>query len=478
MLEYQPNKSKIKNPYIKIMSKFLKFAATASVSICLSSSAYASQIFDPIKNQQGFSVNCVNTGVSGACTKYSQLISNATGNTFVPVGYNVNFGYYDKNGADGLPASYHYLTDGYPNGSRPIQSTGANTVRLWTGQWAGNPTQSVGNAFPTPGYDSQTAGYARLIQASLQGGVVPILSIAETNSSMYNPSDPTGLSYPTITSSTGTWSVPNATPVVINGNYGGTIGLSTSVGKWITPQMLNLLNNNPDLIVNITNEWGQPMSTVNPNDVVYNKPAETYWANSYKYAINVLRAAGINNLFNIDATGGGTYADGIIQDGVSIENSDPLRKVVFSAHAYGIYNDSKDCNLPGFTKCSTITPNEYQYDLATELNALADAGVPVTIGEFGNSYFNGNNFNYQNLVTQANQNKLGWGYWLYSNPGDAIYEQPYLDGVLRKLSANPNYQLQPVSGANVPFEFSPIQGFILGLPSFLGLRYLKKKNKR
>ena len=33
----------------------------------------------------------------------------------------------------------------------------------------------------------------------------------------------------------------------------------------------------------------------------------------------------------------------------------------------------------------------------------------------------------------------------------------------------------PSASTNVPFEFSPEQGFMLGIPLFIGLRYLKKK---
>jgi hypothetical protein len=36
--------------------------------------------------------------------------------------------------------------------------------------------------------------------------------------------------------------------------------------------------------------------------------------------------------------------------------------------------------------------------------------------------------------------------------------------------------LAPAASSAVPFEFSPEQGFMLGLPVFLGLRQLKKKN--
>ena len=455
------------------MLKLSQFASIVSLlSLGLIAPAHAQQVFPAITNQQGFSVNCLNSS-NGTCTQYSQLISKATGHTFIPVGYNLNFGYYDRftPQLDDI-ISHYYLNHELPN-------TGANTVRIWSGQWDNNPTQFIGNTAPIPGANSQTAGYAKLIKESLAAGLIPIVAPAETTNSLYDPFDPTGAGFAPITSSTGTWSVPSAPLPVLNYPSNGLIGLAKSVSTWIQPANVALFNANPDAIVNITNEWGQAPSTVNPYDPIYNDPVEQYWKQSYEYAINAMRQAGITSTLMIDAN----LATGIIQDGVEIENADPLHNVVFSAHAYSTYNDNADCNNTGLTGCSSSPANAYQYDLQNVISALAQAGVPVDFGEYSNNQFQPD-YNYQNLVTLANQNGIGYQYWLYGNaPGD----QAYLNSVMQSLALNPNYQVQPnelsappVSQprTKVPFEFSPIQGLVLGLPSFLGLRYLKKKNKK
>jgi hypothetical protein len=439
------------------MLKLSQFASIVSLlSLGLIAPAHAQQVFPAITNQQGFSVNCLNSS-NGTCTQYSQLISNATGHTFIPVGYNLNFGYYDQQpDAQGLPVSYKYLTFDLP-------TTGANAVRLWSGQWAGNPTQAVGNVFPVAGDNSQTAGYAELIKQSLAGGLIPIVAPAETTNSLYDPFDPTGASYAPITTSTGTWSVPSAPSPALNYPSNGTTGLASSISTWIQPTNVALLNVNPDAIVNITNEWGQAFSTVNPYDPVYNNPVEQYWKQSYEYAINAMRQAGINSTLMIDAN----FATGIIQDGVAIENADPLHNVVFSAHAYSTYNDNADCNNTGLTGCNSSAANAYQYDLQSEIDALAQAGVPVDFGEFAGSNSQ-TQYNYQNLVTLANQNGLGWQNWLYGTSG---VEQSYLNPIMQSLALNPNYQVQPLS-APVP-EPAQYLGGILAI----GLGWIVKKIK-
>ena len=48
-------------------------------------------------------------------------------------------------------------------------------------------------------------------------------------------------------------------------------------------------------------------------------------------------------------------------------------------------------------------------------------------------------------------------------------------GVQTKFASGLNHPAGITFSTPVPFEFSPEQGFILGVPLFLGLRYLKKK---
>ena len=71
---------------------------------------------------------------------------------------------------------------------------------------------------------------------------------------------------------------------------------------------------------------------------------------------------------------------------------------------------------------------------------------------------------------------------IYSTTGGNISGQgPYLaaDNWIHGSGGGGNVTsstLTPAASTPVPFEFSPEQGFILGIPLFLGLRKLKSKN--
>ncbi len=71
-----------------------------------------------------------------------------------------------------------------------------------------------------------------------------------------------------------------------------------------------------------------------------------------------------------------------------------------------------------------------------------------TDGFFVGIYYNGSGF------SEVNRSSTGY---------------PYNDPDITSST------LTPVASTPVPFEFSPEQGFILGIPLFLGLRKLKKK---
>ncbi len=71
-----------------------------------------------------------------------------------------------------------------------------------------------------------------------------------------------------------------------------------------------------------------------------------------------------------------------------------------------------------------------------------------TDGSYVNIYYNGSGFSAVNI-----------SYTWYSGSDPGITSST----------------LTPVASTPVPFEFSPEQGFILGIPLFLGLRKLKKK---
>jgi mannan endo-1,4-beta-mannosidase len=109
-------------------------------------------------------------------------------------------------------------------------------------------------------------------------------------------------------------------------------------------------------LLNIANEFGASDSTA--------------WRDQYISAIQQLRAAGVTNTLVIDAGGCGQDAPDLIKYGAAVAASDPQRNVVLDAHIYGQY-----CVNPG---CQS-----WQQELTSSLNAFAQIGAPILLGEFG-----------------------------------------------------------------------------------------------
>ncbi len=105
------------------------------------------------------------------------------------------------------------------------------------------------------------------------------------------------------------------------------------------------------LIINIANEWGN--GTVN----------ELAWKNAYLPAVTTIRNAGYKVPIMIDATGYGQNENCIVQYGLDLLNSDPLKNIIFSAHAYSNWNNS-----------STY---------ASRINAMLNKNLCIVFGEFG-----------------------------------------------------------------------------------------------
>lgn len=82
------------------------------------------------------------------------------------------------------------------------------------------------------------------------------------------------------------------------------------------------------LILNIANEWGDGSVT------------STAWKNAYLPAINTLRTAGYRIPFLIDAPGYGQNETAIVEAGAELLNGDPLKNIIFSAHAYSNWNNA------------------------------------------------------------------------------------------------------------------------------------------
>jgi hypothetical protein len=433
----------------------------------------ASQTFPAITNQLGFHV------------EGNKLISNASGQQFVPAGYNLPVGYYlNPASTNGQVTNIIPLTTGQtsldPN-NVPLGQTGANTVRLWAlDHFPG------GGATP-----NQIVGLPTLVQLSLQQGLVPMLTEGlTTGKNSFDPSNSgnypviNNISPPPFPSCLPIWDGScQSVSTAINGytpDNPTDWGLWQAIQSWTSPANVAMFQANPDLILNPANEWGllaNGFSNNNPNPDI-----AKYWSDSYIYAINYLRSKGIDNTLVIDAPSSGSYYPAIVNFGKTIENADPKHNTVFSVHAYNGFND---CTTPN------CAPG-WQVNLQDTVNQLAALDVPVIFGEVSvpNKYTTPpveTTYNYQNLVKSANANKMGWLFWMWDTPSDNPYPDysPAMYDLsgnstygLKTLATNQIYQLNPQAGQAVPFEFSPEQGFFLGLPTFLGLRYLKRKRNK
>jgi len=105
------------------------------------------------------------------------------------------------------------------------------------------------------------------------------------------------------------------------------------------------------LIINIANEWGD--GSVN----------ELAWKNAYIPAISIIRNAGYKVPIMIDAPGYGQNENAIVQYGADLLNSDPLKNIIFSTHAYSNWNNN-----------STYS---------SRINAMLNKGLCIVFGEFG-----------------------------------------------------------------------------------------------
>jgi len=103
---------------------------------------------------------------------------------------------------------------------------------------------------------------------------------------------------------------------------------------------------------------------------------------------------------------------------------------------------------------------------------------PILVNNTGFA-FNANDtsvYNY-NILAIYSQSSIGFntqGPYLQADSVVQQYSRAGIGGGTLSYSITSS-NLKPYSATPVPFEFSPEQGFILGVPLFLGLRKLKKK---
>lgn len=139
------------------------------------------------------------------------------------------------------------------------------------------------------------------------------------------------------------------------------------------------------MLLNIANEWGH-----------IDMPRGAY-VEEYSEAIRRLRAAGYRNLLVIDASHCGQDIRPVVDGGGHrLLGADPLRRVVFSAHAYNWLWD---------------TPEEMEHNLTL----LWASGLPYIFGEYGSREFDGVDDLW--LRERCAQLGIGWIAWSWKGNG-------------------------------------------------------------
>ena len=153
----------------------------------------------------------------------------------------------------------------------------------------------------------------------------------------------------------------------------------------------DLLNANKDyVIVNIANEW------------LGTSGADTVWKDTYTTAIKAMRAAGIENCIQVDASGWGQEDTYVIRDAASVLEADPMNNVAFSYHMYYVL---------GGTAAK----------IKSAIDGALAAGIHISVGEF--SYWqNQNGVDERTIVDYCTAKDVGWLAWSWS--GNSGNDQP------------------------------------------------------
>ena len=138
------------------------------------------------------------------------------------------------------------------------------------------------------------------------------------------------------------------------------------------------------VIINIGNE---PYGNFNTSN----------WINDTKTAIAEMRSAGFQHLLMVDAPDWGQDWEFIMRDNAaSILNSDPNKNIVFSIHMYGVFDTASK--------------------IQSYVSAFVNAGLPLTIGEFGHQHTDGNP-DEDSIMSIAQANGIGYLGWMWSGGG-------------------------------------------------------------
>lgn len=166
---------------------------------------------------------------------------------------------------------------------------------------------------------------------------------------------------------------------------------------WTQAAVVQLMQKHKGYVIaNIANEFGYVQWTSNA------AASKVTWKNHYKNTVSTLRGAGLTIPLMIDAPDCGTSLQPMLDVALEIENSDPLKNIVFSAHAYWSANFGYD----------SLT-------LRTQLLKVKNAAVPVWLGEVANFQSDSQPcqypINWNALLNICQELNIGWIAWEWEN---------------------------------------------------------------
>ncbi|TDB78149.1 glycoside hydrolase family 5 protein, partial [Micromonospora sp. KC723] len=172
------------------------------------------------------------------------------------------------------------------------------------------------------------------------------------------------------------------------GEEGAAASLDEAVDYWIS-QKSALVGQESYVVVNIGNE---PIGNTNPGQ----------WTDATANAIRKLRSNGFQHLLMVDAPNWGQDWTNTMRDNAqTVWDADSLRNTVFSIHMYSVYNSA-----------SSIT---------SYLDAFADKGLPLVVGEFG-WRFNSGEVDHDTILAEAQARGIGYLGWSWSGNTDPILD--------------------------------------------------------
>lgn len=160
------------------------------------------------------------------------------------------------------------------------------------------------------------------------------------------------------------------------------------------------------VIVNITNEWGTEYE-----DDKGRVGSPELWRDTYIAAVKKLRAAGVRNTLIIDSMNYASSIAPLQKYGQAVIDADPGHNILFSLHMYAGWR------APGNTDRG---PNYYM-NVDAGLDALADLGLPVIVGEFSHACSIegqwGDPMAAQDseLLEAFDRRGTGWLFWMWYN---------------------------------------------------------------